>query len=477
MNKKYFLLSILFFTEILFPQKVLQLADAIEISKKQSYQILSAELSLENSRKNLEAIQLGLRTSVNLEFDLPRFSRSLQSQFNPITGNEQFFEIGTTTLESRLYFTQPIAFTNGTFSLVGFLFGRDQLSGSGGVNRDYYSNLSLRFRQPLFTFNALSASLERAEINLEKSKRNFVRAEKELIYNVTSAFYSLYQLKKEVEIAEEKLNQTNISYETAQNKFKAGLIAEVEALQLEVDLAQDQNDLLSLKMRFEEYKNNFKLLIGLPLDDNIDVEEEIVIKDFEIKETEAVNYAYQNRPDLFNAEADIRLNSLTIDEVASRGNISALLNANYGINKNDTKFENIFRALAEDRSVTFTVSLPVWDWGKNDSEVEAAEANLKSSQLSFRNQKDQIRNEIISIINKIKTAKARLDVLMKSAVLAQKSYDITVERFKSGTITSFDLTQMQIRLTDAKTNKLKAMVDYKLALAELTRRTLHEFEK
>lgn len=476
MNKKILLITILFFTELL-PQKILHLADALDIAKKQSYTILSAELSLENSKKNLEAIQLGLRTSVNLEFDLPKFSRSLQSQFNPITGNEQFFEVGNTTLESRLYFTQPIAFTNGTFSLVGSLFGRDQLSGSGGTNRDYYSNLSLRFRQPLFTFNSLSASLERAEINLEKSKRNFVRAEKELIYNVTSAFFSLYQLKKEVEIAEEKLAQTKISYETAQNKFKAGLVAEVEALQLEVDLAQDKNDLLSLQTRFAEYKNNFKLLIGLSLDDEIDVEEEIVIKDFEIKEDEAVNYAYQNRPDLFNAEADIRLNSLTIEEVSSRGSISAMLNANYGINKNADKFENIFKALAEDRSVTFTVTLPVWDWGKNNSEIQAAEANLKSSELSFRNQKDQIRNEIISIINKIKTARARLEVLTKSALLAQKSYDITVERFKSGTITSFDLTQMQIRLTDAKTNKLKAMVDYKLALADLTRRTLHDFEK
>lgn len=476
MNKKILLITILFFTELL-PQKILHLADALDIAKKQSYTILSAELSLENSKKNLEAIQLGLRTSVNLEFDLPKFSRSLQSQFNPITGNEQFFEVGNTTLESRLYFTQPIAFTNGTFSLVGSLFGRDQLSGSGGTNRDYYSNLSLRFRQPLFTFNSLSASLERAEINLEKSKRNFVRAEKELIYNVTSAFFSLYQLKKEVEIAEEKLAQTKISYETAQNKFKAGLVAEVEALQLEVDLAQDQNDLLSLQTRFAEYKNNFKLLIGLSLDDEIDVEEEIIIKDFEIKEDEAVNYAYQNRPDLFNAEADIRLNSLTIEEVSSRGSISAMLNANYGINKNADKFENIFKALAEDRSVTFTVTLPVWDWGKNNSEIQAAEANLKSSELSFRNQKDQIRNEIISIINKIKTARARLEVLTKSALLAQKSYDITVERFKSGTITSFDLTQMQIRLTDAKTNKLKAMVDYKLALADLTRRTLHDFEK
>ena len=77
----------------------------------------------------------------------------------------------------------------------------------------------------------------------------------------------------------------------------------------------------------------------------------------------------------------------------------------------------------------------------------------------------------------MESAKARVEVLSKSVEVAQKSCDISLARFQAGTITSFDLSQMQLRLTDAKTTSLNALIDYKLALADLARRTLHDFEK
>jgi outer membrane protein TolC len=70
-----------------------------------------------------------------------------------------------------------------------------------------------------------------------------------------------------------------------------------------------------------------------------------------------------------------------------------------------------------------------------------------------------------------------VEVLSKSVELAEKSYNISKSRFDAGTITSFDLSQMQLRLTDARTNSLYALIDYKLAVADLTRKTLFNFEK
>lgn len=460
-----------------FSQRVLNLEEALAIALKESYSIKSASFSLESSQKNLEAIKMGLRTSVNMEFDLPRYSRSLKSQFNTQTASEQFFEVGNTTLEGRLYFTQPIPFTNGTFSLVSSIFGRDQFSGISGTSRDYYTNMSLRLRQPLFSFSSLSASLERAEINLEKSKKNYSRAEQDLIYNVTSSFYQLFQAKRNMEIVQERVNQTTLSYEMAMNKYRAGLLAEVEALQLEVDLASAKNELLNSETRFRETKDNIKLLIGIPIDTEIDVAAEIEYKSIEIDLEHAIQSALDNRPELHNANADINLSTLSVDEVNSKGNFNAVLQANYGINKNDDAFKDLFHAFAEDRSVSFTVSLPVWDWGKNSREVESAEANLKLSILAFENLKEQIKKEIITLVNKVESARARVEVLTKSVEVARKSYEISSARFESGNITSFDLTQSQLRLTDAQTNSLNALIDYKLAIADLKRKSFLNYEK
>ncbi len=80
-----------------------------------------------------------------------------------------------------------------------------------------------------------------------------------------------------MEITAEKVKQTEISYETALNKFKAGLIAEVEALQLEVDLATAKNELLNSTNNFDEEKNNFKLLIGIPLSNDFEIQTELIL--------------------------------------------------------------------------------------------------------------------------------------------------------------------------------------------------------
>jgi len=458
-------------------QKILSLDDALSIALNESYSIKSAQYNLISSERNLEAIQLGLRTSVDLTIDAPNYQRSLVRQFNPITETEQFYQIGNTRVQTNLSINQPIVFTNGRFSVIGSLFGRDQFSETRAKIRDYYSNLYLQLNQPLFAFNMQKANLYRAELNLQKTRKNYSKAEADIIYNVTSSFYELFQTKKNLEITEEKVNQTKLSYETAMNKFRAGLIAEVEALQLEVDLATARNEQLNAQRRYEESKNNFKLLIGLPLDETLEISAELDYNPVDIQTDEAVEFALTNRPELFNSQVDIRLNEMQVEQIESEKRIKAELNVNYGINKVDEKFNNIFNDFLENRSVVFTLLVPIWDWGKNSRNVESAEANLKLSKLSYDNQRKQIINEINQIVNKINSARSRVEVLSRSIEVAEKSFNISLDRFRSGNITSFDLSQMQLRLTDAKVNSLNALIDYKLALADLFRRTLHDFTK
>jgi len=84
---------------------------------------------------------------------------------------------------------------------------------------------------------------------------------------------------------------------------------------------------------------------------------------------------------------------------------------------------------------------------------------------------------VIDLLNRIEVAESRIRVLEKSVAVAQKGYDISLQRFRNGAITRNDLTLAQQRLTSAKTNSLNALIDYKIGLADLKRRTLWDFEK
>ena len=471
MAKKFQILILVFLSTASFAQETYTLEKAISVALQKSFGIQSAKYSLIASQKGLEAYKSGLFSKLNLEFDIPSYSKSLDSRFNPLKSKEEFYELGSSRVEGRLRLSQPLIFSNGTINIVGRLFGREQFGTNITRSKDYFTNIGISLRQPLFTFNTQKANLERAEINLENSKRNFDNAERNLIYNVKVAFYNLYKLKENVTIAKEKVKQNEESFKTAQNKFKAGLIAEVEALQLEVDLAASKNNLLNSNLSFEESLNNFKILIGLELDEKIDIISNLTFKPVMVDKNMAIESALNNRTDLLIQQNSIYLSKLRVDEVNARKQIKVELNARYGIGKNDDKFPSLFSKMLDDVNVALNLSLPILDWGQNANEVEAAQANLMNEELTYDNLKKTIRNEVIETINRINSAKARVEVLSKSVEIAEKSYKISLARFKSGTISSFDLSQMQLRLTEAKNNSISALIDYNLAIADLERKT------
>lgn len=471
MKKFYTVIFIALTFHNYFAQEIYDLEKSISVALQKSFGIQNANYSLISSQKNLEAFKAGLFSQLDLEFDIPTYSKSLSSQFNPLLSREDFFELGSTRVEGRLSLSQPIIFTNGNINLTGRLFGREQFGTNIITTKDYFTNVSISLQQPLFTFNTQSANLERAEINLENAKRHFNESEQNLIFNVKSAFYNLYKIKENVKILEEKVKQNEESYLTAKNKLIAGLIAEVEALQLEVDLASSKNELLNSQRSYEEDLANFKLLIGLELDDKIEIISNLQYLPILVDEEKAIESAINNRPDLLNQQSEIYLSQLNVEEIDSRRQIKADLVARYGLSKNDEKFSSLYADLLDDINIGLNLSIPIWDWGQNNKQVEAAEANYKISQLVYENLKKNIRNEVISAINSLNSAKARVEVLSKTVEIAEKSYDISLERFKAGTISSFDLAQMQIRLTEAKNNSLNALIDYNLSLADLERKT------
>jgi outer membrane protein TolC len=427
------------------------------------------------SEKNLQAFRAGLFSRLDLQFDLPSYTKSLASEFTPITGKEEFYEYGSTMAAVRLALNQPIIFTNGNIRLTGSFWGRDQFGSSQQKSRDYYTDLAIELNQPLFIFNSQAADLERAEINLEKAQRSYTQNELDIIYNVTVSFYRLYRAKKNVTIAEEKVKQNDESYQTASNKLKAGLIAEVEALQLEVDLASSRNTLLDSEREYREELNEFKILIGLRLDDQIDVVSDLVYEPVDIDQEAAIESALAKRPELLNNKDDIYLSELNVDETDSRRQVKAEINARYGINGSDEVFAEVFGDFLDNQSILFRVSVPVWDWSQNALQVQAAEADLEMQKLRYNFMYANIEKEIIESIGRLNSAKERVGVLSRSVEVAEKSYNISLERFKSGTITSFDLSQMQIRLSEARTSSLGALIDYNIALADLERKTLMKF--
>ncbi|MEX1276502.1 MAG: TolC family protein, partial [Bacteroidota bacterium] len=190
-----------------------------------------------------------------------------------------------------------------------------------------------------------------------------------------------------------------------------------------------------------------------------------------------IDAALENRSEVLNASRNRDLRQMDIDVASARSDFRMDLTATYGFNRNDTELSRVWRDFGTSRSASLGLSIPLFDWGSNRLEVEAAEIQHRNALAGYEYTRQQVRQEIIDLLNRIKVAESRIQVLEKVVAVAQKSYDISISRFSSGTINRNDLAQAQQRLTAAKINNLGALIDYRIGIAELKRKTLFDFEK
>jgi outer membrane protein TolC len=196
-----------------------------------------------------------------------------------------------------------------------------------------------------------------------------------------------------------------------------------------------------------------------------------------IDENRAVESALANRSEVLSAERQVQLAEGNVGLARSQNDFRLDLTARYGLSKNSEEFQNTFNDFNRTRGALLSVSIPIFDWGSHSLSVEAAQVQQTNAVDAVAYTRQQVRQEILDLVNRIRVAESRIQVLEKAVEVAQKGYDISLQRFGNGAITRNDLALTQQRLTTAKTNSLNALIDYKLGLADLQRKTLYDFER
>ncbi len=477
---KIFFLTIpicLIFSTLTFSQttKVLTLEESLNIALNQSFDAAQIEQSLINAQMSLQAAKSSLKSNSELRLTgLPNFQDNEARVFSP-QGDLSFFRQKVLEFQANLVVNQPIRVTDGVFSLVGFFERVQKFGDFEEIN--YAPQLRLQFHQPLFTLNQLNTSFVKAELNLEKTQFSYSRNQLDLIFNVTTNFYNLFKAQQQLEIDKKQVEQSQEAYRIANLKQQAGLLPEVEVLRLEVDLANARNRAATSEATMKETEDFFKVLIGLPIENDIETTTQLSYDPMEVTLEKAMSEALSRRTELRTDEIDIELNAINVKEVDSAREIKGELNMSYGIRNRQEDFSNAFRDFDQDRSVVLGLTIPLWDWSKNRYEVEAAKANLESTRLAQKNRIETIKQEIRKGVRDLKSAQQRVDITKRSEALAEKSYRISLLKFENGDLSSQDLALEQNRLTEARTNSLSAIIDYKNALSDLRRKTLWDFEK
>ena len=90
-------------------------------------------------------------------------------------------------------------------------------------------------------------------------------------------------------------------------------------------------------------------------------------------------------------------------------------------------------------------------------------------------EKKTIEREIRKTVSQLQSSLKRLKLLERNVQVAKKSFAISKKRFENGDINSQALALDRNRLSGAFNSRLSALINYKLMLADLKRKTFYDF--
>lgn len=469
----------------------LTLERAIEIALGESYTVRSYQ----ERKQAMEHDYRYYQAQFDPRLDLTLFAPSWNENVLPIQradGLPVYNSTGTMQYSSRLRFTYMLP-TGGNLSLSSELRRVNEktvlaLSDYQTLrDRKAQSSFSLNFEQPVFTRNELDENLDAARLRYEKASCQFTRQQVEIIFLVTQSFYKAFRCTRELEIAVEKLANSDQALDIARLKAEAGRIAEGEVLTAEVTAAENRAALSERQGDLERAADALKQLIGLDLHQTIQVSVNLKYDSLTVDPEGAIERALASRLELTEAQLDYELGKIDLDRAGRIRQMSGKVSAYYDITGVSTRehgstmdlFNSSFDNFVDrppNRGITLSVSVPVFDWGRGRESVQREMANLRQAKLEIENERNTIIRQVRDIVRTVDEAGSRLRIHERNQDLARNSYRISRLRFDNGSITSQDLALAQERLAASQLNYLQAYIDYQLSLAELKKQTLWDFE-
>ena len=465
--------GLIIFAQYSHSAELLTLEKALETAMSNSPSIKQTKLSLDQSREYLNAQKAALKSNFSLRINPFNFSKD--NTFN------DFFSIWNISKNKRASGTftisQPIEWADGTLALINTLSWQDSYSEYQDYrSKTYDNNLYISYQQPLFTYNRTKLDLRELELDTENSQYSYAIQKLSLEQQVTQDFYNVYQGKMDLDIAFEELNNQKQSYEIIKNKVEAGLSAKEELYQAELNLANSELNVQNNRESLDNILDSFKLILGISIYKDIDVDADITHQAIEVDLNKALNYGLKSRMELRQREISIKeaLNSLT--QTSAQNEFKGNLTLSYGIIGTDEQFNDLYGSPTKKQTIGISFDIPLWDWGENKSRIKASEAGIQKQRLSLEDERNNIILAIRRAHRNLQKLVTQIEIARQNVRNAQLTYEINLERYKNGDLTSMDLNLHQNQLSAAKQGLIWTLISYKLALLNIKILSLWDFE-
>jgi len=286
-----------------------------------------------------------------------------------------------------------------------------------------------------------------------------------IVLAVTGVYLQVIAGQSRVDTARAQIATAQASYTQAVDRNHSGLNARIDVNRSLVELQTQQQRLNSLLNDLAKQKISLARLIGLPQSQSLLLTD---TEPFHRTDTlpgvdEMIKLAWENRPDVRAASAQLRAAEEARKAATSEYLPSLALNADYGvIGVNPAQSHGTF-------SVGGTLQVPIFRSGRISADVEEADAALAERRAELEDIRGRAEQDVRTAQLDLDTASEQIRLAESNRRLAADTLDQARDRFNAGLADTVELVQAQESVATAEQDYISAMYSYQLARAALAR--------
>lgn len=473
-EKLFLSVFLIFGSAIMASAQGLTLDQSMSVAAENSPSMQKTRLFLIRSQENLNAQNASLKSNFSLTMNPISYTQN--REFNELIS--KWYSRKNTESFGNFTVSQPILLTDARLTLTNRFGYYDSFSEyTNTTSKGFSNNLALSLSQPLFTYNRTKLTLKELQLALENAQLNYAIALLSLERQVSQAFYYVYQQQQSLDIARQAFENMQQSYGVSKNKVDAGISPREEMFQAELNLATARSDFENKTVSLENAKDDFKMLIGMSLYEDLVVIPNINVDTVDIDIAFAIDQGLANRMELRQRQMDIETSQFDLIQTKALNEFKGNLELSFGLFGDNSKFNDVYANPTDNETVQLSFTVPLWDWGEKKSRIKATEANIQTANISLEEEKNNIILSIRKVYRNLLNLENQIKIARQSVTNAQLTYDLNLEKYKNGDLTGMDLNLVQNQLSEKQLSFTNSLISYKLELLNLKIQTLYDFEK